>query len=708
MLVGVWEELCRQDRQAQRSQGDRAVAAVPTGHAVVGEIPREPPGFVARETLGLLADAARRGQVAVLCAVTGLRGVGKTQLAAAYARQRVSEGWGLVGWVNAETPDSLLAGLARVAARLGVADPAGDSRESARRLREHLQTRAADALLVLDNAASPEELRPFLPATGRTQIVVTSTEQAFTEFGEAVDVAVFTRPESVRYLRARTGLADKIGAMAVADALGDLPLALAQAAATIRRQHLTYRAYLDRLLRVPVGELLGAIPGGDYPYPTAAALLLSVQATEADDPAGLASQLLRVVAALSPEGVRRDVLAGLAAPGASGDRMQAVDGAAERCVAGSLLTWSVAGDAVIMHRLLGRVLRERDQADGQWPGTVTAALDLLEPRLFPEEQAWARRVEGAHLITQADALWDATAGADTVSPDLRLRQLRARRWAARQLWAVADFSRAADASARVLADCERILGPDHPDTLVSRENLAGACADAGRLDQAILLHERNLAERERTLGVNHLATLESQNGLAYAYLAAGRLDQAIPLFKQALASREQILGADHPETLKSRGNLAAAYASAGRLDEAIALDEQNLADRQRTLGPDHPSTLLSRHNLAAACASAGQLDRAIALHEQNLADRQRTLGPDHPATLKSRDHLAAAYASASRLDEAIALHKQNLADRERTLGPDHPDTCESRDHLEALHLPLGGSDGEELSKGLTSNSPART
>lgn len=154
----------------------RDQTAALTEQVVAGEIPLEPPGFLERATLGLLADAARRGPVAVVCAVTGLRGVGKTQMAAAYARRRVSEGWGLVGWVNAETSDALLAGLARIAARLGVADPEGDSRESARRLREHLQIRTADALLVFDNATSPDDLRQFLPAVGRTQIVVTSTE----------------------------------------------------------------------------------------------------------------------------------------------------------------------------------------------------------------------------------------------------------------------------------------------------------------------------------------------------------------------------------------------------------------------------------------------------------------------------------------------------------------------------------------------------
>ena len=454
--------------------GDRAGAAVRAGQVVVGEIPQKPAAFVTRDTVARLAAAAGGGQAAVLCAVTGLRGVGKTQVAAAYARSRVIDGWGLVGWVNAETRDILLTGLARVADALGVADPEGDSLESARRLREHLQTPTGQGLLVLDNATDPDNLRTFLPATGSTQIVITSTDQAFAGLGQPVDVSAFTRAESLGYLRERTGLADDDGAASVAHELGDLPLALAQAAATITGRRLTYPAYLERLRQVPVRDLLGRRPGEDYPYSTAAALLLSIQAAEAADPAGLTGQLLRVLAVLSADGVRRALLDGL--PGGPGE--EAVDAAVERCVAGSLLTWSVTGDAVIMHRLLGRVLRERDQAGGQWDATVSAALDLLEPLLFPEEQAWSRRQEGAELAAQVEALQEADTGPASADRDLAVRQLRARSWTVRQLVAAADLSRAIDAGARALADCERVLGPDHPQTLSVRNNLERARIEA--------------------------------------------------------------------------------------------------------------------------------------------------------------------------------------------------------------------------------------
>jgi len=471
-LVGsIWVSRTEDVAPLLSGIADVVIGPVPpaAGRVVVGEIPREPPAFVARPALNRLAEAAWPGRVAVVCAVTGLRGVGKTQLAAAYARDRIRQGSGLVGWVNAESRGSMLKDLARVAEALGAADPDGDSLESARRLREHLDARADGGLLVFDNATDPDELRPFLPATGDTQVVITSIERAFGEFGTAVEVATFSRSESVGYLAARTGLDDQYGATLVAAEMGDLPLALAQAAAMITSQRLTYQQYLERLRRVPIGEVLGRVPGGDYSRAAAGALLLSVQAAEADDPSGLTGRLLRVVAALSADGVRRDLLDRLA----NGDQGE-VDAAVARCAAWSLLAWSAAGDSVIMHRLMSRVLRERDQASGQWGETVATALELLEPQLFGEEQAWARREEGAHLAAQAEALWQADVGADPGGVGLARRALQARSWAVRQLRAAAALSRAIELGERTLADRERLLGPDHPDTLASRNNLERA------------------------------------------------------------------------------------------------------------------------------------------------------------------------------------------------------------------------------------------
>ena len=82
------------------------------------------------------------------------------------------------------------------------------------------------------------------------------------------------------------------------------------------------------------------------------------------------------------------------------------------------------------------------------------------------------------------------------------------------------------------------------------------------------MHEQTLAARERVLGPDHPDTLTSRNNLAVAYQDAGRLDEAISLHEQTLAARERVLGPDHPDTLASRNNLALAYQDAGRTSEA--------------------------------------------------------------------------------------------------------------------------------------------
>ena len=663
------------------------VGAGLTAQVVVGGIPREPPGFVVRQMVDRLADAAGHGRVAIVCAVTGLRGVGKTQVAAAYARSCVREGWGLVGWVNAETRDGLLAGLARVAQRVGVADPEGDSVESARLLRDYLSTRTGTSLLVFDNATDPDGLRPFLPATGDTQVVVTSTDRSFAEFGEAVDVESFSRAESLAYLHERTGLDDEVGANAVAAELGDLPLGLAQAAATIHGQHLAYPVYLERLRLVPVTELLGVIPAGDYPYSAAAALLLSIQAAEASDLSGLVGQLLRVLAVLSPDGVRRTLLYGL---GDDGHGLEtAVDTAVQRCVAASLLIWSVTEDAVIMHRLLRRVLRERDRADGKWPNTLRTALELLEPQLFAEHEAWTRREEGAYLVTQVDALMggDATSSGD---PDLVLRQLKARSWGVRQLRVTADLNRAADLAKRILADCEQLLGAHHPQTLWAQNDLAEVFRSADRLDLAIDLFERVLADREQILGEDHADTMKSRDDLAETFTSMHRFEEAIDLFERTLADREQILGEDHPDTMLSRSYVAEAYLSAGYADMAIDLFERLLADQERILGEDHPDTIASRQYLGIAYERARHpIDDVIDLFKRVLADRERVLGADHPDTLFSKSRLARAYYLADMQDEAIPLFERTLADYEQVLGPDHPATLRARNNLALAYEEVG-------------------
>jgi lipopolysaccharide exporter len=219
------------------------------------------------------------------------------------------------------------------------------------------------------------------------------------------------------------------------------------------------------------------------------------------------------------------------------------------------------------------------------------------------------------------------------------------------------------------------------EAMASHANLAPAYPQAGWPAQAVALHERVLADRERLLGPDHPHTLASRNNLAHAYRQAGWLAKAIPLYERTLADWMRLLGSDHPRTMRCSNYLAAAYRAAGRVADAIPLYEQTFADRLRLLGPDHPSTVRSTSYLAAVYREAGRLADAISLYERTLAGWHHLLGPDDPSTLRSSNHLAVAYSEAGRLADAVPLYEQTLAGCTRVLGNDHPLTRKVRRNL---------------------------
>jgi tetratricopeptide (TPR) repeat protein len=617
--------LLQERKKAPQAPGDARDGALPpsTGPdppVVVGEIPQEPIGFQPRTDLLAALDAPGLGsRVMVVHAVTGMRGVGKTHLAAAYARARLAERWRLVAWVNAEEPASMLAGLTAVADALGLIDDEASERSGedfGSVVRHWLEVDGDRCLLVFDNATDADVLRPFIPAAGAARVLITSNRWSMANLGTSVGVEVFTRAEAVAFLTGRTCLPDIAGAAAVAAELGYLPLALSQAAAMIAGQHLAYRTYLGRLRALPVHEYLIRETGQPYPHGVAEAVLLSLKAVQAGHHENVCIGVMEVMAVLSPTGVDRDLLYDAGQTGSLSSDSSAlsatlIDGALAQLVERSLLTFSRDGEIVVVHRLVIRVVRDGLARQGRLTSvcrSIALVLDARAGALGGSLDHPAIR----DITEQVMALRDSASDPSCERDDELVRLLLGLRlWVLFFLNDLGDSPRQAIAFGEELtADFERVLGPDNPDTLNSRNNLAEAYRGEAQASKAIPLYEKNLATCEREMGLEHPVTLISRNNLALAYQEAGRVAEAIPLLKRTLAYRERLLGLDHPDTLTSRNNLAAAYQQAGRYAEETSLHEQTLAAYERIYGPDHPSTVASRNNLAASRRDASAIEQS--------------------------------------------------------------------------------------------------
>jgi len=250
---------------------------------------------------------------------------------------------------------------------------------------------------------------------------------------------------------------------------------------------------------------------------------------------------------------------------------------------------------------------------------------------------------------------------------------------------VGEYEKAVEHLDRALELQKAKLGPEHPDTLISMGNLAGAYRAASRLNQAVPLFEETLKLRKAKLGPEHTDTLDSMNGLAWAYQAADKLDQALPLFEQTLKLARAKLGPEHPISINSMQGLAWAYQAAGKLDLALPLNEETLKLRKAKLGPEHPDTLNTMTALAWAYQAAGKLDLALPLNEETLKLRKAKLGPEHPDTLSSMNNLAGAYKAAGKLDQALPLLEETLKLRKAKLGPEHSDTLYTMNGLASAY-----------------------
>jgi serine/threonine protein kinase/Tfp pilus assembly protein PilF len=249
---------------------------------------------------------------------------------------------------------------------------------------------------------------------------------------------------------------------------------------------------------------------------------------------------------------------------------------------------------------------------------------------------------------------------------------------AQLLYSVADTLRslgllemATDPQERALSIRRTELGDDHPDTLLSFNNLGVLLFEQGKLTEAEPYYRQALEGFRRALGDDHTDTLSSISNLGVLLEQQGKLAEAEPYAREALEVRRRVLGDDHPSTLFSINNLGVLLEAQGKLTEAEPYYRQALEGFRRALGDDHPNTLSSIGNMGFLLQKQGKLTEAETCYRESLVGRRRVLGDDHPDTLSSTGNLALLLADLGKGEEALALADDALRRGEKVLGAEH-------------------------------------
>ena len=629
----------------------------------------------------------------------GMRGCGKTQLAASLAKQCENANWNLVAWINAVSRESIQSDLVELAKRLKIDTsdlPTQD--EVIRRCLNHLQSVGpADRLIVFDNVEDINYLTGLIPSGDGMRVVATTTNKVGWEDQgwNSIKVGVFDRNTSIEYLLTVTNSDDREAADTLAEHLGDLPVAVAQAAATARNKDLSLARYLQRLDSRGEELVIRPIPGDEYTDDVAMVLWMAVEAAVDSMKNGtkeMARRQLRALALLAESGVPTrwldptvEQLDDDESPDTQRDTDEDAHDALTKLIHRSIVHQSADKATTMLHRLQAQVLRdswseeEREQACE----SAAALLGSVDIDRFRADDSDARFQETRNLIEHLRAF-----GAQDCF--LHLRDYRHFTSAlCRAFTHARDIGLVPEVFAlkELVNTLHKQVG-DSRETLSLLAKLAYAHMYMSDYPAAISLYKQVLNTREQILEPNHCDILSTRNDLAYAYYWEGHTDKAIDLFEQVLDDRTRILSSDHEDTLMTGSYLALAYADDGQLERAITLGEQVVKDRDRVLKPDHKYTLVTRNNLADAYKSVGRLTDAIKMYEYVLEARIRTLGSTHHHTRITRNDLAQTYEQAGDLPKAISMYEDLHNDYIQIYGADHESTIEVRDRLEATKQKL--------------------
>jgi tetratricopeptide (TPR) repeat protein/DNA-binding XRE family transcriptional regulator len=628
-------------------------------------------------------------------AISGLGGIGKTQVVLEYA-YRHAQDYQAVFWVPADSSDTLVAGFLEIARTMKL--PEREERDQTIMVAavKGWLSQHAGWLLILDNVDDLTLLPEFLPAPVRGHLLLTTRAQALGRLANRIEVHALGQDEAALLVLRRAGLlaldapleqaeqADRQAAEDLSRQLGGLPLALDQAGAYLEETRCSLQHYLD-LFKKHRADLLHRRGGLVLDHPDSVATTLSLSFASVERLSALAADVLRVCSLLHPDAIPEELfLQGAAHLGPTLATIEndplAFNNALAVIHSYSLLRRSSREQALSIHRVAQAVLADampRQERD-LWTGRTIAALNTVFPEVRFEGWGQWGRCERLlpHVLT-------VVAASATLANSLELASLLIR--TADYLLQRAQYEQAEPLYLHALHIREQSLGSEHPQVAFPLGGLADLYQEQGNYQQAEALYLRALRLWEQAPAQEYPEVAFLLNNLAILYYEQGNHQRAEQLLQQALHLDEQMCGHEHRNTAARLNNLAVLYIEQGNHQRAEPLLQRVLHIDEQALGPEHPDVAFPLINLADLYREQGRYEQAETLYLRALHLWEQTLGRDHPQFAFPLNGLATLYREQGHYEQAEALYLRALAIRQQQRGDQHTETAETLHEFARLH-----------------------
>jgi tetratricopeptide (TPR) repeat protein len=610
----------------------------PANHETLGDrswevpYPRNP-HFVGRESYlaalrkHFIGDAAEGKHQALY----GLGGMGKSQIALEYA-YRHREAYTLVWWLPAEDPTALGLAYSRLARAVGLKLGPDVSLDDVRHRVRRVLSQLSDWLIIFDNAADAGAIKNFLPLQRSGHVLITSQSADWGDVAMPVPVRPLQRSESIEFLHKRvpaaaaTADAGDAGDLAdkLAQSLGDLPLALEQAAVVMEQTHTGYDRYLKRFETHWAELLQEGLQRGDHPDSLGMTLELSFRQIEEDSPASAA--LMYFCAFLAPDNIGKQLLKAsveLLPPPLSGGVLVGLDSVLAPLVRFSLI--DDAPDAISLHRLVAALTRRRLTADEQkkWCASAAQALAAYYQYNSDEPATWPGFAAGIpHMLAASNHATNLSVVPDVVA-DLLSN-------AGRYLLKQGRLDEARSVLERAIDLTRRVYGNAHPRTSNAANNLGRVLQRQGDATAAAEHFALSLSIDQAVYGQDDPRVATVANNYGMCLLHARDLAAAIHHFNWALQIFEKSYGSDYPKLAPILNNLGCALRDTSELAAASDAFSRGLAIAESGYSPDHPTTASLLYNFGQLLRAQGDLDGAENYLRRALVIDEQAYGQSHP------------------------------------------------------------------------------